>query len=160
MRKTKEQKLTPEERLEEKKRKDELHARERAARKAAYEAAKQADKVLDAACDAYEASLKQVNEDRKTLSALTVQRDKAALEVKKLAEKLQCIQQQYDAKQKAVFAAQEKVDAFEAVMTVNDKSPVELGFYRCNDAWSKLNKATIKKHRDRRVKKRAKEILK
>lgn len=146
--------------LEEKKSQDEEHTRLRARRKAMFEVAKLTDKMVQIACDTYDKAAKKSVEHKKVLASFQQEVDRLEVKAKKLDDEIKRLQIQWRATRDTYGKKKTMLQQLYDNKAARGIHNIEAAFTASEIAWNKLNKAQIKKYRDRRIKKRAKDILK
>lgn len=149
-------------RLADKRRRDEIHSRERAQRKALFQAAKDSDKELGIVCTKYYAAEALELDDRRKMQHMKVKVHDLKKEAEDLDSKIKLLKEKWRKKREAYGKAKTDMNDFSIKLTITArmKRGVQEAWTRCEEAWSKISRTFVKKHRDRSVRKQAKEILK
>ncbi len=155
------EKPTSEDKLADRKRRDEEHGRLRARRKAMFENAKLTDRMLTQACDSYDVAAKAHIDHKKVLKGFSDHVDKLKDEAKVLDDQIKKLQSKWRSKRDAYGKAKCELNDFSVRLTeaARGRDNVQAAWDVNQVAWGKLNKAQVKRYRDRAAKKRAKEIL-
>ena len=143
------------------KQRDEAHALIRAKRKAQFAAAKESDKVLGVLCTKYRTAEALELEGQRTLKRMSVKVDELEKEAKDLDTRIKELQEKWRKKRAAYGEAKTNLNDFSVKLTVTKrlKRGIQEAWDACEEAWSHISRTFAKKHRDRKVKKTAKEIL-
>ncbi len=157
-----ERKVTAKKRLDLKKHQDVIHTRDRAHRKALFQAAKDADEELGAVCTKYHEAARLEFDSRRKLQKMRENVNKLELDAKDLDNKIKTLQLKWRAKRTEYGKAKVEMTEFAVNLTVMErlKRGVQESWSKCQNAWEQLNRAIVKKHRNRDIKRVAKDILK
>ena len=141
---------------------DEAHSLIRAERKAQFAAAKDADTNLMLACGHYDAASTVHTADKKALLKIAERVNRLETEAKQLDTQIKKLQLEWRAKRKAYGEAKTERNDFAVRLTAlaRTRNEVQEAWDACEEAWGKISKTFVKKHRNRAARKSAREILK